>query len=214
LSKEGVISGTPTAPGPAIFIVKATGVAKDFTGTRVDSRQLTLNVTALAARLSRPTAELGVPFRATLVATGGLAPYRWSATGAPAGLTVGADGGVSGVPAKAGDFTLTAHVVDATGAGKDVPVRLVVAPRLAIATTSLPVAKAGGAYSAKLSVRGGVEGLRWNFVGGSLPAGLKLGSSTGRITGVSTQAGTFRITLRVRDALGAVSKKTLSLSVR
>jgi len=214
LSGEGVISGTPTAVGSSTFTVQATGNAKDFTGTRVDSRQYTLSVTELAARLSQATAEAGIPFRTTLVASGGQEPYKWSVTGAPVGLTVGADGGVSGVTTKTGVFTLTAHVVDANGASKDVAVRLVVRPRLAMATTRLRAASLGHAYGAKVAVRGGVAGLRWSIVGGKLPAGLRLGATTGRITGVVKTAGTFRITLRVRDALGAVSTKTLSLSVR
>jgi hypothetical protein len=214
LSKEGVIAGTPTAAGPSTFTVQATGVAKDFTGTRIDSKQYTLNVAALEARLSLATAEAGVPFHTTLVGSGGQAPYTFSATEATAGLTVGTDGTVSGVPTKAGAFTLTAHVVDASGAAKDVSVRLVVRPRLAIATKALPSAASGHAYKVKVAVRGGVAGLRWSIASGSLPTGLKLGASTGRITGVPAHAGAFRITLRVRDALGAVSKKTLSLRVR
>jgi len=73
----------------------------------------------------------------------------------------------------------------------------------------------GRAYGARLAVSGGVGGLKWSIAGGgSLPAGLKLGASTGRITGLPTRAGAFRVTVRVRDALGAVSKRTLSLSVR
>jgi hypothetical protein len=214
LSKEGAISGTPTAVGSSTFTVQATGNAKDFTGTRIDSKQYTLNVTALAASLSQSTAEVGVSFRTTLVATGGQAPYTWSATGAPAVLTVGSDGSVSGVPSAAGAFTLTARVVDANGASKDVAVRLVVRPRLTIVAKALPSAVAGHTYGAKVAVRGGVAGLRWSIAAGSLPAGLKLGASTGRITGLPVRAGTFRITLRVRDALGAVAKKTFSLRVR
>lgn len=214
LSKDGVLSGTPTAVGSSTFTVQATGVAKDFTGTRIDSKQYTLSVTALAARLSRATAEAGIPFRTTLVASGGQGPYTFSASGTPAGITVGSDGTVSGVPTRAGAFTLTAHVVDASGAAKDVSVRLVVRPRLAIAARALPSAASGHAYHAKVTVRGGVAGLRWSIASGSLPRGLKLGASTGRITGVPVQAGTFRITLRVRDALGAVAREKLSLRVR
>jgi hypothetical protein len=131
-----------------------------------------------------------------------------------AGLTVGSDGIVSGVPTRAGVFTLSTRVVDAGGASKDVSVRLVVRPRLAIAANVFPSGVSGQAYSAKVAVRGGVGGLRWSIASGSLPAGLKLGATTGRITGVPARAGTFRITLRVRDALGAVSNKTLSLRVR
>ena len=72
LSPDGLISGTPTAVGSSTFTVEATGVAVDFTGTRIDSRELTLEVRgALAAQLSRSTAEVGVTFRGSLEASGG-----------------------------------------------------------------------------------------------------------------------------------------------
>jgi hypothetical protein len=209
LSKEGVLSGTPTAVGSSTFTVQAMGVAKDFTGTRVDSRQYTLNVSALAASLSRPVAEVGVPLRTALVASGGQAPYSWTAVSAPAGLTVSSDGTLSGVPAKAGAYTLTAHLVDANGAAKEVSVRLVVRARLAIATKLLRAATAGHAYRAKLAVRGGVGSLTWSA---SLPRSLKL-SKTGTITGSPTKVGTFRVKVTVHDSLGARSTKTLLLSV-
>jgi hypothetical protein len=210
LSKDGVISGTPTAVGSSTFTVQATGVAKDFTGTRVDSHEYTLNVTALTASLSRPLAEVGVPLHATLVGGGGQTPYRWSAGTVPSGLTVGNDGTLSGVPTKAGVYTLSVHLVDASGAAKDVTVRLVVRPRLAIATKTLRAATAGHAYRAKLAVRGGVGPLVWSA---SLPRGLKL-SRTGTIAGLPASAGTFRLKVRVRDSLGATSTRTLLLSVR
>jgi putative Ig domain-containing protein len=209
LSKEGVISGTATAAGSSTFTMQATGVAKDFTGTRLDSHQYTLNVTALTASLSRPVAEVGVPLRTALVASGGQAPYIWRATSVPAGLTLGSDGSLSGTPPEPGAYTLTAHLVDASGAAKDVTVRLVVRPRLAIATKALRAATAGHAYRAKLAVRGGVGTLVWSA---SLPRGLKL-SRTGAITGLPASPGTFRLKVRVRDSLGATSTKTLLLAV-
>jgi hypothetical protein len=210
LSKEGVISGTPTAGGSSTFTVQVTGVARDFTGTRVDSHQYTLNVTALAASVSRPVAEVGVPVRTTLVASGGQAPYSWTAANAPGGLTVGSNGTLSGVPVKSGSYTVTVHLTDANGASKDVTVRLVVRARLTIATRALPSASAGHAYRAKLAVRGGVGPLAWSA---SLPRGLRL-SKSGTLTGTPTQARTFRLKVHVRDSLGALSTKTLLLRVR
>jgi hypothetical protein len=211
LSKEGVISGTPTAVGSSTFTVQATGVAKDFTGTRIDSHEYTLNVTALTASLSRAVAEVGVPVRMAVVANGGQAPYAWSAGSVPAGLTLAGDGTLSGVPAKSGAYTFTAHLVDANGATKDVALRLVVRARLAITTKALRGATAGHAYRAKLAVRGGVGPLSW---AASLPRGLKLSAKTGTIAGSPASAGTFRVKVRVRDSLGARSTRTLLLSVR
>jgi putative Ig domain-containing protein len=214
LAKDGTISGTPTGAGPSTFTVKGTAQSTDPSspGSRVDSRQFTLSVAAqLSAALSRRVAEVGVPVRSTLVATGGTAPYTWSPSGLPAGLALGADGSVTGVPKSAGTSTLTARVVDANGSAKDVQVRLVVRPRLAIATKFLRAATAGHAYRASLKVRGGAGGLKWSARGA--PAGLRLNATTGGLTGIPSTAGTYRLTARVRDSLGAVSTKTLLLSV-
>jgi hypothetical protein len=211
LSEQGVISGTPTAGGSSTFTVKATGAAKDFSGTRVDTKELRLTVVAIQAQLSRAVGEVGRPFRSSLVASGGQAPYSWSASGTPpAGLTVAADGTITGVPRRAGSYTLAAHVVDATGAGKDVQVTLLVRPRLAIASTRVPAARSGRTYRGKVATRGGVSPFRWSARG--LPAGLKVAAGT--ISGTPRAAGTFRVTIRVRDALGAVSTRTLVLVVR
>jgi large repetitive protein len=212
LSKEGTISGTPTAPGSSSFTLKATGVEVNFGPTRVDSRQFTINVLQpLSARISRSTAEARTPFRATLTASGGQPPYAWTASGLPAGLSIGSDGTISGVPSRAGSYSVTATVTDADGATRNVAVRLVVNPRLAIATKSLPAASAGRAYRATLKARGGVEGKRWSA---KLPAGLKLNMATGRISGVARRSGTFRVKVVVRDSLGAASTKTLVLRIR
>jgi hypothetical protein len=215
LSPSGTISGTPTATGSSTFTVKATAREKNFGPTRIDSRGFTLNVLQpLSAKISRSTAEAKVRFQATLQAAGGQSPYTWSATGVPPGLTVGTDGVINGVPARTGSFTFTARVVDADGAAKDTQVRLVVRPRLAIGTKFLPAATAGRAYRAKIATLGGVEGKRWAIVRGALPRGLKLGVTSGTITGAPSSSGSFRITLRVRDALGAVATKALVLNVR
>jgi Putative Ig domain len=213
LSPAGTIAGTPTATGSSTFTVKATAKEKNFGPTRIDSKQYTLAVLEpLSAKLSRSTAEANVRFSASLQGAGGQSPYTWSATGVPAGLAVSSAGVLSGVPARSGTFTFTARVVDTSGTAKDTQVRLVVRQRLSITAKSLPAAAAGRAYRAKIASKGGVEGKRWTS--SALPRGLKLGATTGSITGVPASAGTFRITVRVRDALGAVSSKTLVLSVR
>jgi hypothetical protein len=212
LSKEGTISGTPTAAGQSTFAIKATGNAKDFTGTRIDTHQFTLKVVSLSATVSRTLGEVGIRFNSKLVGSGGQAPYTWSAaSGLPSGVSVGGDGTFTGVPNRAGSYTVTAHVVDAAGAGRDVQAKLVIRPRLAIATKVLSAAAAGHAYHAKLAVRGGVGRLQWSARGA--PAGLRVDAVTGRLSGIPSAAGTYRLTVRVRDSLGAVSTNTLLLSV-
>jgi large repetitive protein len=213
LAPSGTISGTPTAAGSSTFTVQADAKEKNFGPERVDSHEYTLAVLApLAAQVSRTTAEVKTRFRAALVPSGGQGPYTWSATGVPAGLAVGADGTISGTPRRVGAVTFTAHLTDSAGATKDVRVRLVVRAHVAIATKALRAAAAGHPYRAQLVARAGVEGKRWSAAG--LPSGLRLDPATGAISGVARSVGSFKVKVRVRDALGAVATTTLALTVR
>jgi hypothetical protein len=129
----------------------------------------------------------------------------------PAGLAVTSDGTVAGTPKRAGTYRITLRAVDAVGTASDVMVMLIVRARLTIATTRLQPAAAGRLYRRQLAVRGGVGGLRWTAAG--IPRGLKIGATTGTISGIPTSEGRFDLTVRVRDALGAVSRRRLTLTV-
>ena len=49
---------------------------------------------------------------------------------------------------------------------------------------------------------------------GKLPAGLKLNSTTGAITGLPKRAGSFHFTVSVKDALGATVSIRYALVIR
>jgi hypothetical protein len=106
------LSGTPTAAGTfPITVTASNGVAPDAT------LSFTLNVAPAVsvATTSLPDGQVGVTYSASLSATGGLAPYTWSlASGAlPAGLTLAADGTISGIPTgPTGPSTFTVRVSD------------------------------------------------------------------------------------------------------
>src|SRR5207248_7163664 len=72
-------------------------------------------------------------------------------------------------------------------------------PRLKVATVSR-------AYHARLAARGGVQPLEWRVVRGKLPAGMVLSRRLGTLTGIPHRAGSFRVTVEARDALGAKSQ--------
>lgn len=61
-----------------------------------------------------PYGQVGTPYSATLTAAGGTAPYRWLASGIPAGLSF-SNGVLSGTPSIAGISTLTVDLSDAAG---------------------------------------------------------------------------------------------------
>ena len=84
---------------------------------------------------------------------------------------------------------------------------------LAIATTSLAVARVGEPYSAELKAKGGQGGYAWS-VTPELPTGLSLDAVTGKIQGTPTAASEVRqYTFSVRDGNGAVSESKLEFGV-
>jgi large repetitive protein len=214
-SSDGVLSGTPTATGSYTFVVRATGG-----GGTTDTETETLNVRDPMAATSpfRSTvpakAEVGTLFEAHQSATGGSGSFTWTiASGAlPAGVTLAADGTVSGTPSLPGRYAFVMRVSDTEGRVIDINSTLVVAKRLTLPATKLKAAKVGAAYRSKITFTGGVAPLTWKL-SGKVPKGLKV-TKTGLLLGTVKTAGNYRFTVTVKDALGVSVKKTLTLAVK
>jgi hypothetical protein len=212
-NSTGLISGTPTATGDYTFKVQVTDGTRSDVQTYTISVVQPLKITSGAA----PPAELGLPFRMVLAATGGKEGYTWSldaATPLPDGLTLDpATGVIRGTPTAAGASSLRVKVTDSLGLTNTVDVKLVVAAPLSFVKRALPAAKANHAYNARLRANGGVVPRTWFVAHGSLPVGIRLNTRTGALTGTPKHAGTFRITFVVTDNLGATSLARLVLKV-
>lgn len=108
----GTVSGTPTEHGLFNFTMVATNA--------IGSARLPITLTVAPAALAItppanvPDATVGQPYSLQLQATGGVAPYRWAATGLPAGLTIDDTGLIAGTPT---DVKL-AEQTDGTGQAK------------------------------------------------------------------------------------------------
>jgi Putative Ig domain len=212
LSETGVISGTPTGTDVKQVTVRAREPFRRF-----GEKTLTLTVSAaLQARSATIPGEVGVRYRGSVPATGGVRPLTWSvASGSlPAGLTLNpATGVISGVPRRAGASAVTIAVKDAGGQQTTVQSNIRIAARLAISTTRLPAATVGAAYRARLKASGGLAPTRWRIVSGSLPRGIRLDPRTGVLTGRARSTGVFRVTIQATDRVGGKSTRRLRLTV-
>jgi putative Ig domain-containing protein len=212
-SSTGLLSGTPTTNGDYRFQVQVTD------GTRTDKQTYTLSVVD-PLKITSPAAaagEIGRPFQTTLTASGGKQPYTWAlASGAtlPSGLAFDAStGAITGTPTATANSPVKVTLTDSLGLTQTLDLRIVVAQQLALVKRTLPTAKVGHHYGARLLTIGGVAPKSWKIVAGSLPAGLHLNAKSGYISGTPRRAGTAHVTVQVSDKLGAVSRATFTVKV-
>jgi aldose sugar dehydrogenase len=162
-----------------------------------------------------PTAEVGVPYNVDLNISGGRPPLSVAlVTGVlPPGLNpIGETIAGTLTLVKGSRFTL--RVTDDLGALLTQRFNISVVGAVNIGNQSLPTGRVGRSYSARLSARSGKKPYTWSLAAGSLPSGLSLDSTTGRITGTPLSLGDTNLTVQVIDALGGVAQKALTLSIR
>jgi alpha-tubulin suppressor-like RCC1 family protein len=113
-NQEGQLGSAPVStPNPTpTQVALPDGATIESVGRAVFGDHTLAIVSGLSvASASLPAAQVGVPYSATLLGSGGVAPYGWTAASLPAGLAIDAGGVLSGTPAAAGSsspsFTLT-----------------------------------------------------------------------------------------------------------
>jgi len=221
LSDGGNITGRPTTIGEVSFSVQVT----EQSG-QTANRALSIDINpapqlTILSQNPLPAAAVGVPYRYELHATAGAAPYVWvkkkkAKFGTlPGGITLSADGVLSGTPTAEGTSDFTIIVNDAQERQAKKPLTITVGPPpppLAIRTESLASATQGLNYSARVEATGGIAPYTWSLDSGLLPDGLLL-QTDGTISGRATTIGTTAFTVRVLDSLGTASTKALFIIV-
>jgi hypothetical protein len=211
----GVITGTPTTDAGSpysvmVVVTDATLVAITKSYSLTVSGSLTIASPALLT-----PATLNVAYTpTTITASGGLSPYKWTATGLPAGLSINANSGtISGTPtADAGSpYSVTVTVEDSTGKTANMTYSLTVGAALTITgPASLPSADLNVGYSETFGASGGSLPYTWTASG--QPSGLTM-SAGGVLSGTPTVAGVFAVTVKVQDSTGNTNSVIFSLTV-
>ena len=214
----GAVSGTPsTASGAASYTVTVT----DTNGATANATfALTVNGAVAATQaIASQTLILGHALPAFTPVTGsggtGALSYTLSPT-LPAGLTFNtATGAISGTAtATSGAITYTVSVTDINGASASAAFSLTVAlPTLTFTPSSLVNGVAGNAYAQVLSAAGGMAPYTYTVSGGTLPDGLSLDASSGKLSGTPKAAGSSNFTIKATDANSATGSITYALTV-
>ena len=229
LSSSGTISGTVTA-GPSKWGFSLT--ATDSNGASY-SKQMSIEVIggsqfpeiALYGNGNWDDCTLGTGCSRNGYATGGAAPYGWSAAGLPPGMSIRFGDGITssfinpgdfelwGSPTALGNSNVQLTVTDSTGASTTDIFPLNVSSLIADYSDNLPNGAIGVGYSHKLRVVGGDNSYTVGQAGGWLADGLSLNTGNFLVSGTPLENGNFFAVFQFADTASHSLQVTNSYTI-
>jgi Putative Ig domain len=224
LSYEGQrwadVRGTPTQAGSYSFYLQAI----DIPGPWVccSERPFTIEIasgkppappkpTVTVTTASLPDANINQPYISPGLTATGATITSWTLAGGtlPAGLTLGANGVISGTPSQSGTFNVLVQA-NANGGSATKQLSLFVLAPLGLQTLVNRTPPETGLTAKKLvnaALTTGVKAVGgrppYTFTEtGTMPPGLILDSATGKIAGSGTTSGRYPFTVTVTDGTG------------
>jgi hypothetical protein len=174
-----------------------------------------------------PNARVGENYAGFIEACCGQgSPIRWSLVNGrvPDGLRFAGNDlrlvqttAVTGVATRVQTTTFTVRARDGAGNTATKTFTLTVDPAAPLVITNgtdqLRDGTVGVGYETGLFASGGVQPYQWSLVAGTLPPGLSVQASPGRVLGTPTTAGTFTFTVRVNDSSGRSASQQFTIRI-
>ncbi len=205
LTNSGWLTGNFTTAGTFSFRVNVSDssnrkASKDYT-ILVFSGPLTVSPDSI------PDAEVGKDFSFTFTASGGTPPYSFmSMIGTPQGMMVSSAGVLSGKPMVGGAYNMRIRATDSLGntGSRDYTFKIG-GSIIVIQPETLPAAKWGEPYSARVSATGGTAPYVFKLYG-DLPRGLTL-YPDGLIAGTPDRAASNPCVIYATDSTGGQGER-------
>jgi hypothetical protein len=203
----GTLSSTTANPTTLSNITADTTCTARFSGDPAPTDPLSITTESVR------DGKVGETFEQSITTAGGTGTPTFAVTDGdlPPGLTLSADGTISGTPTEAGDYTVTITAT-ADGESAQVTLTITIAPApLSFTVDELPAGEVDQPYEQTLTTEGGTEDPTFTITDGDLPPGLEL-SEDGVISGTPTDAGDYTVTITA-TAGEETAEVTLTLTI-
>jgi hypothetical protein len=213
-SATGILDGTPTQAGTFPIVVTVTD-ANGCTGT---SATYTLIIACQTINVSNPattSSQAGTPLSINFTQTGAIGAVTFTTSSTlPAGLTLAANGTLSGTPSGSGAFPIVVTVTDVNNCTGTNPAYTltITCPTITVTNPGVSTGTAGVAFNQTFTQAGGQGTITWSETG-ALPAGITLNSASGILSGTTNAAGSFPITVKATDANGCFGTSAYTLTI-
>jgi len=235
LTREGVISGVPTAAGFTRFwlwdrdLTAAQGGPSWCQFEDKSEREFSIPVDAGLAIVndSVKPATVGQPYTDTLATqqvvslnplTGPDVQASWTLqSGAlPPDITLSTSGVLSGTPTSEGSYQFVLKAQNGSPSDTEtytLAVRQPVSVKSPLGSVQRPSSEVGIRFGKTFTATGGSGTYTWALVSGALPLGIALDATRGTITGTPQTAGNFVFALTATDSEGRVANASAALTV-
>jgi hypothetical protein len=235
MSRAGVISGVPTGVGFRRFWVWNHDLTEAQGGPSwcqnedrsehefsifVDPGLAIVNTAVKQATVNQPYSETLKAQRVDSLnpVSGPDVQPTWSLQSGslPAGVTLSADGVLSGTPTAEGSYGFVVHAQNGSPSATrefTISVRQPLSVTSSFASGPRPNAEVGVRLAKTLTATGGSGTYVWSLASGALPSGVLLDTNKGTLTGVPRSAGTFALGLTATDTEGRAATLTVALNV-